>query len=145
MPHPARFTRDTSFPDAPVVDDAFTGLQWQGCARGQTGDACEFGDADASDWASALAYCEALSWGGIDDWRLPNRNEGMSIVDVRHFAPQIDTTTFPETPSGIFWTSTSVEGVTSLAVGTDVGLYALGYFLTISDKSENTEYTRCVR
>jgi len=144
-PHPVRFTRDTSLPDAPVVEDSFTGLEWQGCARGMSGDACELGEAVTGDWASALAYCEGLSWGGHDDWRLPNRNEGMSIVDIRHYAPQIDTDAFPASPSGVFWTSTSIAGVTSIAVGADVGLYALGYFVTIVDKSESTEYTRCVR
>ncbi|MCA9909899.1 MAG: DUF1566 domain-containing protein, partial [Anaerolineae bacterium] len=32
-------------------------------------------------WQDALTYCETLSLGGVDDWRLPNIKELHSIVD----------------------------------------------------------------
>jgi len=32
-------------------------------------------------WADALAYCEGLTLGGADDWRLPNAKELQSLVD----------------------------------------------------------------
>ena len=34
-----------------------------------------------SNWEQALSYCENLSLGGRDDWRLPTAKELQSIVD----------------------------------------------------------------
>jgi len=35
----------------------------------------------AVNWASAISYCEALSFNGSTNWRLPNINELMSVID----------------------------------------------------------------
>lgn len=56
--------------DASSVTDRASGLQWQ---RDDSG--------AGMNWADALAYCENLSLGGYDDWRLPNVKELQSIVD----------------------------------------------------------------
>ena len=86
--------------EEPVVTDHVTGLGWQqNTALGGGG----------VDWKDALAHCEALSYGGSDDWRLPDVTELISIVDEkREEAPAINPVYFPgfNTGSG-HWTSTT--------------------------------------
>lgn len=53
-----------------TITDAATNLIWQ-----------QADSAEGMDWPSALNYCEALTLGGYDDWRLPNAKELQSIVD----------------------------------------------------------------
>ena len=55
--------------DGTITDNA-TGLIW---TQNDNGEGLQWGD--------ALDYCEALSLGGSDDWRLPNIKELHSIVD----------------------------------------------------------------
>ena len=108
-PGPVRFTRDTSTSGQPTVIDNRTELEWQGCARGLTGDACGTGSAAELPWQWALDHCEELDWGGDTDWRLPSVGELQSIADNRKTtAPVVDETAFPGTPSSWFWSSSSV-------------------------------------
>ena len=68
-------------------------------------------------WKSSLAHCEGLTWGGKDDWRLPNVKELRSLVDTGKRSPAIDATMFPNTPyygagmtsqnAGQYWSSTA--------------------------------------
>jgi hypothetical protein len=91
-----------------VVTDSAIGLMWQGCSAGQSGSNCSAGSAISYNWQQALAYCEGLSWGGFDDWRLPSIAELDGIVDVTKYNPAIDSVVFPGTPSDYwFWSSTS--------------------------------------
>ena len=111
-----RFVKLDTKPDQPVVADMVTRLLWQGCSAGQKGSACS-GDASMMDWKSSLAHCEKLSWGGKDDWRLPNVKELRSLVDTGKRSPAIDDKMFPNTPyygakltsnnAGQFWSSTA--------------------------------------
>ncbi len=55
--------------DGTITDQA-TSLVWM-----QTDSGMEL------DWSDALAYCEDLSYAGVNDWRLPNAKELQSIVD----------------------------------------------------------------
>jgi hypothetical protein len=103
---PGRFDPLTLSGDR-VVRDTSTGRMWQGCAAGQSGDSCATGSATTMSWQAALAYCDGLSWGGSDDWRLPDRNELQSIVDYGRGSPSIDPTAFPGTPYNYFWSSSS--------------------------------------
>ncbi len=103
-----RFSRNTSVTDQPVVADNVTGLFWQGCSAGLTGNTCAGGTDTGSEWEEALGYCEGLDWGGHQDWRLPNAREIRSIVNLRTTSdPVIDTTAFPGTKSGSYWSSTT--------------------------------------
>lgn len=61
--------------DEPIVVDLVTGLHWTRCAAGQTGRTCAEGDDAGYTWDEALAYCDQLSWGGFDDWYLPDAYE----------------------------------------------------------------------
>jgi len=103
-----RYFRDTSFAAEPVVVDNVTGLVWQGCVMGLSGNSCEDGVATTHDWQESVTQCDSLSWGGHTGWRLPDEFELLSIADHgKSMAPFIDEIAFPATPAGWFWTSSS--------------------------------------
>ncbi len=90
-----------------TVTDKTTGLVWQRCNSGQTNDATCSGAASTVNWSSSIIYCNGLGLAGRT-WRLPNRNELMSIVDLTLAAsPAINTTYFPNTGAFDYWTSTT--------------------------------------
>ncbi|MFO8073188.1 MAG: DUF1566 domain-containing protein [Polyangia bacterium] len=136
-----RFTRDTSTSGQPTVHDDRTGLEWQGCARGLSGDSCGAGEATGMTWQEALDYCEGLSWGGDSDWRLPNVDELSSLVDNRKTSsPFIDTAAFPATPSSWFWSSSSRAAGTS-----DAWVVYFYYGSVYNDDKAFNNCARCVR
>ncbi len=112
-----------------IVTDNVTGLQWQD-------------DAVVSEttWQGAIDRCEALTLGIYSDWRLPNINELISLVDDTRFDPSIDTSIFDHTISGGYWSSTSRAGYSSSA-------WLIGFSgggQNGNGKSHNF-YVRCVR
>jgi hypothetical protein len=89
---PDRFVQDEPVTGEVVVTDTVTHLVWTlSFATGKT-------------WVQALAHCEDLDYGGHTDWRLPNRQELMSLVNYQRYSPASD---FPEMPSEWFWSSSS--------------------------------------
>ena len=61
-------------------------------------------------WKEALDYCESLEYAGHSDWRLPNRNELLSLVDYSKLeetevVPEV-ISSFPGMTPDVFWTST---------------------------------------
>lgn len=86
-----------------------TGLTWQRCSMGQTwlnnniceGTATGYTQADAAKLSSELA--------GQKDWRLPTQKELQTILNYSTYTPAIDSTIFPDTPSTLFWTTTSAK------------------------------------
>jgi hypothetical protein len=82
-----------------------------GCAAGQTGTtaACT-GSGTTYDWTSALAFCEGLTWAGLDDWRLPGLAELSSIADRRQLGAAIDGGAFPGTLREAHWSSAAIGG-----------------------------------
>jgi len=136
-----RFSRNTSVMDQPVVVDNVTGLSWQGCAAGLTGNACGPGTAATYAWANALGYCTGLDWGGHQDWRLPDAKELHSIVNQRTTRPAIDTTAFPATPSDSFWSSSSQADKPGVAWVVDHNGGSVGTL----GKVFVDAYLRCVR
>ena len=76
-----------------AVQDRQTGLVWQ---RDGTRKAVNFG--------AALDYCQQLSLGGRDNWRLPGVKELISLVDEAHYKPSA----FPifKTSANLYWSST---------------------------------------
>ncbi len=125
-----RYTRS----DAGIVTDNKTGLQWQD-------DYSDNGDSiKSAKWTDAIAYCEALSLGGHDDWRLPNFNELHYLADRSRANPAIDPT-FQNTRSDHYWSSTSLVGSESNAW---LPNFDDGYDNYYVDKSDSY-YVRCVR
>lgn len=90
--------------DGPVVVDHCTGLVWQ--RTPPTG---------ARTWVDALAFARDLALGGFEDWRAPNVNELLTLVDYGRSGPAInpifDVPVGGDDVSGltgrVFWTSTS--------------------------------------
>jgi len=91
-----------------TVTDTATGLVWDRCHLGWSwnGSTCvdDGSEADTYTWAGALAAAVSANSGnhrGHADWRLPNRTELESLVDItKESGPTIDATAFPNTPSG---------------------------------------------
>ena len=81
-----------------IVTDSITGLQWQDNSKVKT---------IRLDWEEAINYCEDLNFMGYNDWRLPNINELLSIVDDTKYNPAIDSI-FIYTALEYYWSSTTL-------------------------------------
>lgn len=112
-----------------TVTDKNTGLMWQ-----QRDDNVE------RTWNEAMAYCEDLELAGHTDWRLPDKDELMSIVDKSRENPAINTDFFPGTRSSSYWSSST--HVDCAGDAWDVHFHGgrVGY----GSKAYGT-YVRCVR
>lgn len=66
-----------------TISDLATGLMWQQA------------DGGFPTWEGAISYCETLSLGNYQDWRLPNMKELVSIIDETRYAPSLKTEFFP--------------------------------------------------
>ena len=110
-----------------VVNDSVTGLMWQKTyVTGKT-------------WKEALKYCEDLTYAGKSDWRLPNKNELVTLVNYGKFSPASN---FPDIPSDAwFWASTTVPGEHYKAWRVYI---ANGSARGLINKT-GTSYVRCVR
>ncbi len=67
------------------------------------------GSCSGSPRCDTLSYVEAINAMGLcgkKDWRLPNLQELLSLVDNSRFAPSIDQNYFPNTPLYDYWSST---------------------------------------
>ena len=127
-------------PDEPEVVFPSTELVWQGCPAGLSGLQCGSGEVSAMQWQQALEYCETLEWASQSDWRLPNRNELLSIRDNRQNFSAISPVLFPGTAAFYFWTST-----------TGPENFANAFFVYFADgyqddtNKNNDNHVRCVR
>ena len=97
-------------------------------------------DSNRHNYANALIYCQELSLGGSNNWRLPQIKELMSIVDYRTTGPAIDGIDFKGFPSTIHWTTSSDATRSQFAW---VVSFSNGAVVTFSKTSENS--VRCVR
>ena len=86
-----------------TVIDLVTGLMWVK-DPGQIA-----GFYDRMYWYDAINNCENLDYAGWNDWRLPNINELMSIVDHERYSPAFDTMFFvpPYDLYTPYWSSTT--------------------------------------
>ena len=78
-----------------VVFDSSTNLIWQK----------EY--AENKTWKEALSYCENLEYAGKNDWRLPNKNELMTLLDLSKEEEPFSS--FPDMPADGFWSSTAYD------------------------------------
>ena len=65
-----------------TVSDTITGLMWHKCPLGLSGNDCTVGTELALTWQAALAAANGNTDYGYSDWRLPNRNELDSLMEV---------------------------------------------------------------
>jgi hypothetical protein len=82
-----------------TVTDVTTGLTW---IKDHT---TLKGFAEEMTYSEAEEACKKLNVGGQKDWRLPSREELLSIVDLTKYDPAIDQI-FTNTKKSYYWTST---------------------------------------
>jgi len=119
------YTRDN---DKEVVVDNATGLMWQDNSEAKT---------VTKPWTGAVTYCENLTLGGYDDWRLPTRKELVSIVDYGRYYPSLDPE-FLNFASSYYWSSTTRAGYAWIVYYFSNGLQSTSYL-------SHLDYVRCVR
>jgi hypothetical protein len=94
-----------------TVTDEVSGLMWDKCSWGQSNNAtCATGAAIPRNWSQALGVAvtaNGANYKNHTDWRLPNKNELESLVDLTRSDPSIDTAFFPNTGSDWYWSSTN--------------------------------------
>ncbi len=125
----AEITRDSNG----IVTDTGTKLQWQDDTVGS-----------AMAWEASINHCESLTLGGHSDWRLPNINELISIVDKLRVDDSVIVGGFVNTSSNGYWSSSSYEGNKDDAWIVSFSYGYTGGFNYRYDKDANN-YVRCVR
>jgi hypothetical protein len=88
-----------------TVLDQQTGLTWKRCLEGRSGANCGLGNAVGLTWGAALRRAEASTHAGYKDWRVPNRKELESLVEVACSGPAINLSVFPNDPEYGVWAS----------------------------------------
>jgi uncharacterized membrane protein YhaH (DUF805 family) len=113
-----------------IFYDATTGLMWQDSNDAKT---------VQKEWQGAQEYCSNLSLSGYSDWRLPEYNEFLSIVNYSRYNPAIKDG-FKNVKSDGYWSSSGSPDYTSLAwsVFFDSGG-------TLTNNKNTWAYVRCVR
>ena len=114
-----------------IVTDTKLKLSWQ------DNDAAKM---TKKSWEGAIQYCQNISLGGQNDWRLPSYSELQSIVDHDRHNSAVNATFQNVHGSDNYWSSTSYESDEKLAW---VVNFYYGYSL-YNSKSE-AYYVRCVR
>lgn len=114
-----------------IVHDDSTKLQWE--------------DSDSvrvvrKSWDYGVNYCRSLILDGRSDWRLPRKNELLTLVDYSKSNPAIKENAFKNITANYYWSSTPNAALTNYAwhISFDTGL--IGY-----SPKKNMEYVRCVR
>jgi hypothetical protein len=130
-----------------VTIDLITGLHWQSCSAGKSGADCKTGEYMMVKWSDALAYCDALTWAGHDDWYLPDPYELTSIMEddiPPEVDPELSPTAFPNAIGAplIHWSSAWLGQGSAMAISTDK---THGFDITTRQSGEAQIAVRCVR
>ena len=112
-----------------IVIDSVTGLQWQKTDIEQR-----------LPWDKAFNECKNLNYAGYTDWRLPNKNELLSLVNYEK--PEKPYSYFPDMPrDGSFWSSSTSTSSTERAWLVHFG----DGFMLVHSKKNGSNYLLCVR
>ena len=109
-----------------VGEDSVTGLMWQKPVENN----CLL-------WSAALSYCETSAYAGFTDWRLPNVNELISIVNYDRAWPSSDF--IPNFRLPWYWSSTNISGLYVYVIDFKDG------GVLLNGKDFNTTNVICVR
>jgi serine/threonine protein kinase len=120
-------------PNGAIIEDTTTGLQWMRCSQGQhwNGVTCE-GEASTLTWEDAMRQPRGVSLAGQTDWRVPTKDELVTLVYCSTGQPKtwndtgsvcegdyqrtaIDQFAFPKTPDSRFWSSSPYANYPSIA------------------------------
>ena len=135
------------------MTDNLTGLIWLKDANCTQFWFLDFTGQNDRSWSYALTAANALANGycglsdGSDtgDWRLPNRNELLSLVDIAYYDPALsnaagtaqwsegDPFTGVQSKSSYYWSSATSVDYPSLAWGVLFGSGSVNYFAKNSD------------
>jgi len=117
-------TRFTVQDNTNCVRDNLTGLIWARNANLNS----------TNTWSNQIEFCESLDYGGQTDWRLPNRSELFSLLNVGGFVPTLPAGhPFANVQANFYWASSSfnANSLKAWVIGLDYG--AVEYvFKTIS-------------
>ncbi|MBF0257949.1 MAG: VWA domain-containing protein [Desulfamplus sp.] len=111
-----------------TITDSNTQLMWQ-----------KEDDGAKRKWQAACDYCDDLELAGYSDWRLPERNELFSIVDLGKSNPAVNPI-FANTKSSSYWSKSPNSNGTGNAWYVN---FTDGYVGTYG--TTNGGYARCVR
>lgn len=78
-----------------TVTDKITGLMWQTCVLGLSGNACQNGEARVMSWDEGMGAAQSDRMAGFINWRLPNIKELASLIEYSCISPALNTTLFP--------------------------------------------------
>jgi Protein of unknown function (DUF1566) len=100
--NPGTWTPDAS---GEILTYSGNGLQYTKCQLGTSGANCATGSVQTFNWPQALQASVAARVGGFSDWRLPNLQEAVALLDPT-CGPALSPA-FPAVSAGLQWTSTS--------------------------------------
>ena len=83
--------QNSTYNGVAVFPDNLTGLMWDAAT------------AVSVPWSQALSYCEGSTTGGLGDWRLPNKHELETVLELSNETPSI----LPVNADNAYWTSTT--------------------------------------
>ncbi|MBI3188133.1 MAG: DUF1566 domain-containing protein [Gammaproteobacteria bacterium] len=126
-----------------TVTDLKSNLMWQKCSAPSAAVTCGGVTPATYSWDNALAYCNALSFAGHADWRLPNVKELHSILDAgKNASPTINTGYFTDAQAAYYWSATTFVDTPSMAWYVD---FSIGLVMTSPLDKLELNYVRCVR
>lgn len=118
-----------------VIIDLATGLVWAA-----DGNEAGCNNGGINNWNDAIDYAEALDFAGFTDWRVPNMNELLSIIDYSRQFPCAFEPPFANTANDEYWSSTTNIGMTATVVVVGFAEFAATTVLKTA-----THSLRCVR
>ena len=124
---PQSFSIDYSVEEEPVVVDNNTGNMWQGIIAPLL----------TRYYDGAGKYCNALNYGGYDDWTLPSIEDFMTIADYGKYDPAVNTAYFSD--AGSFWTSS--DGYNTYSLGPSPNSFNTCGYTAIFDFKEPSTFS----
>jgi hypothetical protein len=88
------------------IFDRKTGLIWQRCVLGLSGETCKTGSEEIVAWQDALALASAIRENDNYQWRLPNIKELYSLIETACEEPPLNPVAYPNMIFGRLWTAT---------------------------------------
>lgn len=92
--------------DAAGKQIAETSTDWSAVLDTKTSLIWSTAETERLTWKKAISHCKKLRLFGAKDWRLPTREELLSLVDDTRHNPTIDIAFFPKCQSAWYWSST---------------------------------------
>ena len=134
-------SRSFSTQGSDIVKDNNTELMWQRTLP-EKFDGCQIGGGDACRLSEAISYCENLTLGGYNDWRLPTPKELSMLIDYGSSTGMSNLFSMREQDG----TPTNQQKFWANSANSEEGLFVDFQTKLISEKSSETViYARCVR